>query len=448
VASSSGMDVAESRISEAIRTGKDALSLAGLDLAALPQSLGDLTALTTLDLHHNQLTALPESLGDLTALTTLDDNPLVSPPDDVVAAGTKAVLAFLRGGQAGSVRQWSAKLMVVGQQRVGKTSLVKGLSGREHDPREPTTHGLRIEELGLPHPGEPSVTMAVSVWDFGGQDIYHATHQFFLTNQSVFLLAWSANNSTERDRLGYWLAIITARAPEAPILIAATHADDRPADIDIRSWQQEYPNITGHFEVDCASGTGIGAVRQAIINAAAGLKMMGERWPRTWVRATGDLCDSGGPPYITAAGMRHIMAAAEVTDPAEQDALARSLHLRGKIVHHADVADLADTVVRDPQWLSTRISEVLDSRAVRDRRGLLTTGDVAAAWPDLDRADRDGLLAMLDTFDVSYRVAESRMASSASSCRGCRNHRPTTRALGRPQPSLAAARPGSSTNCR
>ena len=127
----------------------------------------------------------------------------MSPPADVVAAGTEAVLAFLRAGRAGSVRQWSAKLMVVGQERVGKTSLVKALAGREHDPAEPTTHGLRVETLDLPHPREPEVTMAVSVWDFGGQDIYHATHQFFLTDQSVFLLTWSANNSTDRDRLGF-----------------------------------------------------------------------------------------------------------------------------------------------------------------------------------------------------------------------------------------------------
>ena len=386
------------------------LDLDGNQLTALPESLGGLTALTRLDLRGNQLTAVPESLGGLTALTwlNLDGNPLVSPPADVVAAGTEAVLAFLRAGRAGTVPQWSAKLMVVGQERVGKTSLVKALFGRDHDPGEPTTHGLRVEGLDLPHPSRPDVTMAVSVWDFGGQDIYHATHQFFLTDQSVFLLTWSVNNSTDRDRLGYWLSIITARAPEAPILIAATHADDRAADIDISSWQRQYPGIAGHFEVDCSSGTGIGAVRTAIGDAAAGLEVMGEEWPRTWVRATGDLCDSGGPPYITAVGMRHIMAAAEVTDPAEQQGLARSLHLRGRIVHHADVADLADTVVRDPQWLSTRIAEVLDSRAVRDRRGILTTADVTAAWPDLDRAERDGLLAMLDTFDVSYRVADSR----------------------------------------
>lgn len=41
---------------------------------------------------------LPPELGHLTHLDTLDlsDNPLVSPPPDVVAQGTAAVLAYLR----------------------------------------------------------------------------------------------------------------------------------------------------------------------------------------------------------------------------------------------------------------------------------------------------------------------------------------------------------------
>jgi internalin A len=411
------------------------LDLSSNQLTSLPDSLGNLTALTELDLNWNQLTSLPDSLGNLTALTELNlagnelttlpdslgyltalakgrlglaDNPLVSPPANVVRAGKEAVLGFLRARQAEWLRQWSAKLIVVGQARVGKTSLVRALSGQQHDPGELTTHGLRVGQLDLAHPREPGVRMTLCVWDFGGQDIYHATHQFFITDESVFVLAWSANSSTDRDRLGYWLSIITARAPQAPILIVATHADDRAADIDIRSWQRQYQGIIGHFEVDCASGTGIGAVRTAITKAAAALKVMGEQWPRTWLRATNSLCRAGGPPHITAADMWNIMTAADVTDPAEQQGLARSLHLRGRIVYHADVADLADIVMRDPQWLSTRISQLLDTRAVRDRRGILTTADVMTAWRDLEQAERDVLLAMLDTFDVCYRVADSR----------------------------------------
>jgi hypothetical protein len=44
------------------------------------------------------LTRLPPELGHRTHLDTLDlsENPLVSPPPDVVAQGTAAVLAYLR----------------------------------------------------------------------------------------------------------------------------------------------------------------------------------------------------------------------------------------------------------------------------------------------------------------------------------------------------------------
>ena len=28
----------------------------------------------------------------------------------------------------------------------------------------------------------------VNMWDFGGQEIYHATHQFFLTKRSLYAL--------------------------------------------------------------------------------------------------------------------------------------------------------------------------------------------------------------------------------------------------------------------
>ena len=44
--------------------------------------------------------------------------------------------------------------------------------------------------------------MRLAVWDFGGQEIYHATHQFFLTDQSLFVLVWSARADFEHGRCG------------------------------------------------------------------------------------------------------------------------------------------------------------------------------------------------------------------------------------------------------
>ncbi|MGW9457802.1 leucine-rich repeat domain-containing protein, partial [Streptomyces globisporus] len=73
------------RVASCEQSGARELSLAGLALEALPESLGSLTQLTTLDLAGNQLTSVPESLGSLTQLTTLDlaGNQLTSVPESL-----------------------------------------------------------------------------------------------------------------------------------------------------------------------------------------------------------------------------------------------------------------------------------------------------------------------------------------------------------------------------
>ena len=67
---------AEQLATERIRTAESeagpVLSLAGLGLSQLPESISSLTHLTRLDLSGNLLTELPEWLGELTALEALD----------------------------------------------------------------------------------------------------------------------------------------------------------------------------------------------------------------------------------------------------------------------------------------------------------------------------------------------------------------------------------------
>ena len=76
---------AERRIAEVAQAHGSRLDLTSLRLAAVPDSIGQLTALTSLDLHDNQLTAIPDSIGQLTALTELflHDNQLTAIPDSI-----------------------------------------------------------------------------------------------------------------------------------------------------------------------------------------------------------------------------------------------------------------------------------------------------------------------------------------------------------------------------
>jgi internalin A len=343
-------------------------------------------------------------LLDLPALKELSiaDNPLLSPPPEIAASGTDSVVKARR---AGASRQWASKLLVVDEGGVGKTSLIKALLGRAHDPSEPTTHAIKLSDVSLPHPELDDVGMRLSTWDFGGQEIYHATHQFFLTDRSLFLLLWNARLGWEQGKLQYWLDIIKSRAPESPVLLVATHADasQRPVDLPLDDLRREYPQVAGNLIIDNETRTGVEGLRAELARRAADLPLMGAEWPTTWLKAAEAV--KGTPDkHITPNQMWQLMAGAGVADPVQQRYIAVAMHALGDILYYSDDPELEQTVVLRPEWVNEYISLVLDSKPVDEARGLLSQAEMTRLWSSLDRGMRDHFLGMMDKYGISFRV--------------------------------------------
>ncbi|MDY7075984.1 MAG: COR domain-containing protein [Chloroflexota bacterium] len=410
-------------------------------LTVLPPVIGQLFNLTSLDLSYNQLTALPPEIGQLTNLQKLDvsGNPLISPPPAIVEQGKQAILAYLREQLEASRRQWVSKLLVVGEGGVGKTALLRALCGEPFDPQLETTHGIRIESLALTHPTQTvstikqprqglsakvkevfgrkdvpviidaPVTMQLNAWDFGGQEIYHATHQFFLTNRSLFVLAWSARHGYEQGKLYYWLDTIQARAPESPVILVATHIDERDADLPLSDLRAKYPQIVAHCEISNKTAQGIEELRKALIDAAVGLPLMGEIWPATWLDAA-EAIRAREEKHITPQALWEIMAVHEVSDDNAQ-ILARWLHELGDILYFQDDEELDDLVILKPQWVTKYISDVLESEEVIGGLGIFTRAHMRELWGDLEPEMQDHFLRLMEQFDLSYRTLENREIS-------------------------------------
>ncbi|WP_413199540.1 COR domain-containing protein [Nostoc piscinale] len=377
-------------------------------LRSLPPEISQLSNLTRLYLDHNQLRSLPPEIGQLANLTMLylGNNPITSPPPEIIEQGTQAILAYLQEKLEDSQRQWVSKLLVVGEGGVGKTSLLRALRGEEFDTQESTTHGIEIKSLPLTHLAKPDVTMQLNTWDFGGQEIYHATHQFFLTNRSLFLLAWNARLGFEQGKLYYWLDTIKALAPESPILLVATHIDERDADLPLKELRDKYPQIVEHCKISSKISLGLEELRQAIAETAAKLPLMGELWPTTWLNAAKAI-RSQPEKYITPQQLGKIMAESGVAD-ISQEVLARWLHELGEILYFQDNEELNDTVILKPQWVTEYISKVLESEEVINKFGIFTRQEMDKLWQDLAPSMRDHFLRLMERFDLSYRTLENR----------------------------------------
>ncbi|MGD1867049.1 MAG: COR domain-containing protein [Phormidesmis sp.] len=378
-------------------------------IADLPNNLYFLAGLQELQLSKNKFRILSPEISRLPQIKILEafDNPLESPPKAVSEQGSSATIRFLKeidvqGITGEGNKLWTSKLMVVGEGGVGKTSLVKALKGEAHDSSEFTTHGIQLDSIDIKHPHESSVQMNLNIWDFGGQQIYHATHQFFLTDNSIFIFAWNARTEFNQGRPYYWLDMITANAQNAPIVLVATHLDQRRELIPLDYLQEKYPQIKAFIEVSNLDRQGIEFLYAEIRALAADLPLMGKPWPKRWGEAT-EALKTSSKKIISRQQMMEVFRQHSL-DRENSEVLAKYLHDLGTILQYPDSDALKDYVILNPQWISEYISKVITSDSLLDNKGLLDQTTISDEWADLTKPMQELFLELMEQYDLAYKV--------------------------------------------
>ena len=305
-----------------------------------------------------------------------------------------------------SVIRREAKLLLVGEGGTGKSSLLRALRGQDFEAHLSSTHGVDVLPLTLPCPDRDCVNLALNVWDFGGQQIYHTTHQFFMTRRSLYLLVWNARGDTDQGRLDHWLRKIQVLAPGSPVLLVATHIDERPADFNLDRFRAAYPQIAGLATVSNKTGAGIEELKVVIAAEAAKLPLMEQEWPHAWVEVEAALL-AADKTHINGEEFAAICVRCGVGDPFEQGVLGGYLHDLGKILYYQDDDVLCDFMVLKPNWLTEAMARVLDDAVTRDQRhGVLEHADFPRIWRGYDRRLYPVFTRMLERFLISYQLEE------------------------------------------
>ncbi len=388
------------------------LDLNNNQIAAIPDSLANLSNLQSLSLHNNQIAAIPDSLANLSKLQYLYlNNNQINEPNLLAAInqGLDSLRSYLGERKKSQTKNWTAKLMIIGDGRVGKSCLLHRLKTGNFAKDLPFTHNLEIQELKLNQPSNPELPITLRVWDFGGQYFYQATHQFFYSGKSVFLLVWNPREPYERSNLPSWLDRLRALAPTSKVLLVATHARDHSPNIPFAQLKDQYPQIAGEapFSIDSETGEGVDELRQAVLKQTQLLDHIGATVPGSWSKAAKAIQDTNAN-HLSADEFLKLLQQAGVDDP---DQLAQHWNYTGEItyfsknpIYNPDQPELTDWVILRPDWLLQKFSLCLADTAIPEAHGALTQAQIHSLWPDLTQGMRDYLLKLMEHFDLAYRT--------------------------------------------
>ncbi|XP_066918410.1 leucine-rich repeat serine/threonine-protein kinase 1-like isoform X2 [Clytia hemisphaerica] len=374
------------------------LNLSDNDLQVFPDTICELTALQDLNLSRNHnLHTIPSTLGKLKNIWTLKLAELTIPElasfnlDDKNVA--KDILPFLRAKLRKSESFNRMKLMIVGLQGRGKTTLLSVIQGKNL-PENISTVGITVEQFTLPLksklPGflvsnqKPGIKF--SAWDSAGQQVYYATHQCFLTSQTLYLVVFNVTHGRQGIiDLEPWLANIQARAKNSRCIIVGTHTDCMPSEnkkqtlagyekeIHTRYYKKKgFPDIEGYLFISSVSGEGVEGMRQMIYNVAESMNSGSNTLtgapnrkmaPRSYINLYDEILKEKDrraknfiPPILTTDEMLQLAD----QNPEDNDIFTveelvlatRFLHENGIVLHFDDhLHELNNIFFIDPSWL-------------------------------------------------------------------------------------------------
>ncbi len=391
-------------------------------LTTLPETIGQLAQLQFLYVFVNQLTTLPETLGKLTQLQRLllHGNPsleLELPPEvlgplkvgllrkgDILPSPASILEYYFRSRIGRPLNE--AKMILVGRGGVGKTSLVRRLVHKKFDAQEKKTDGIAITPWQV-KVGDDQVQL--HIWDFGGQEIMHATHQFFMTKRGLYLLVIDARAGKHESNIEYWLRLIESFGGDSPVIVVINKIKEHQHfDLNRRGLRQKFPNIREFIQTDCEDNTGIDELLRSIQRETDRLPNLRDPFPTSWFTIK-DTLAAPKENFITYEQYQNLCLQHGITEPQSQDTLVGFLHDLGIVVNFRDDQRLADTHVLNPHWVTNGIYKVLNADTLARKSGEVSLHDLSSILDpkEYPRSMHRFLFDLMEKFELCYELYDS-----------------------------------------
>ncbi len=336
----------------------------------------------------------------------VNGNPLQIPPPEIIKRGVNAFIQYLDSIEQSASKIYEAKLLILGEGGVGKTTLYRKLQdvNAEMPEEEETTKGIDIHQLPFKMPNGENFT--INLWDFGGQEIYHATHQFFLSKRSLYVLV--TDTRKEDTNFNYWLQVIELLGGDSPVIIVQNEKGGRKKQLDINSMRVLFVNIEAFVSLDLKHDIhDIEKLYQTIQKQILKLPHIGGLQPQNWINIRLKLEELS--PYISFVDLGSYYQACrenEIPERSEMLILSQYLHDLGILLHFQDDAILRRMVILQKEWATNAVYAVLDDAKVIDNQGKFSREDAKQIWGINYEGKDEELLRLMMRFELCYQVPD------------------------------------------
>ncbi len=377
------------------------LELGYNSIKEISSNISTLKNLKFLDLSNNSIKELPKEIISLENLGKIlvENNPLERPPLPIASKGIVAIKEYFKS-LVNIIKIYEAKIILIGEGNAGKTSLLKRIISNSYVDSLAETYGINITDWNFKT--IENTSFKVNFFDFGGQEIYHATHQFFFSNRSLYIYVLDSRHEVNFNDYQYWLSLISLLSNDSPVIIVQNKIDIGDKEIPLDDLKNRYPNIVKSLKVSSVTGFGIGELKEVIKDEVSKLPHVGADIPKDWyvIRNHLEIMEES---YISFQEYLDLCLAQGIK---RNDALSLSqyLHDLGIILHFQDDNQLKEIIVLKPDWVTNAVYLLIDSKEIINNYGEFSLDYIESIWKTYPQNTHTFILEFLFKFDLCFQI--------------------------------------------
>jgi hypothetical protein len=265
------------------------------------------------------------------------------------------------------------------------------------------TKGIEVKKWEFAY--DTTQLFCTNIWDFGGQDIMHATHRYFLTERSLYILV--VDIRAEKTDFYYWLNIIELFSAKSPVVIVMNEKHAYKKELSDKIRERFKDTIVGIYEVNLKNNQGLETLNQEIKKELRRLPHIGkEKMLNKWLNIRNAL-QASDKDIISFEDYEKIAKQFGVSDTEQATRIAKILHELGVILHFQNDPILRNTIILNKSWATEAVYLVLLDKKVTKNFGKVTFTDLDRIWKDYPSSKRIHLIQLMINFLLCYEVEKN-----------------------------------------